>query len=196
MTGGSGRGVIPGERGGILIEGIRYLGKTVDVIVGSDGRIAGLGPGAGKGARGDAGTRIDGRGLLLMPGLVNTHTHAAMTLLRGYADDMPLQEWLGTKIWPLEARLTGGDVYLGTRLACLEMIRSGTVAFNDMYFFMEEAARAVAEAGLRATLCHGFIDLGDPEKREKEIGATERFVSFVKGLGNPRVQAAVGPHAV
>jgi 5-methylthioadenosine/S-adenosylhomocysteine deaminase len=147
-------------------------------------------------SRRDAETRIDGRGLLLIPGLVNTHTHAAMTLLRGYADDMPLQEWLSAKIWPLEAHLTGEDVYRGTRLACLEMIRSGTLAFNDMYFFMEEAARAVSEMGLRATLAHGFIDLGDPERREREIRATERFVSAVKGMGNPRVRPAVGPHAV
>ena len=72
---------------------------------------------------------------------VNTHTHAAMTLLRGYADDMILQDWLTQKIWPLEAHLTNKDVYHGTRLACIEMIRSGTTAFNDMYFFMDDAAR-------------------------------------------------------
>jgi 5-methylthioadenosine/S-adenosylhomocysteine deaminase len=195
MTGGSAGRDIPGERGGILIEGIRHRGRAADLFIDGEGRIAAMGGDAMRRSRRDAGTRIDGRGLLLMPGLVNTHTHAAMTLLRGYADDMPLQEWLGTKIWPLEARLTGRDVYWGTRLACLEMIRSGTVAFNDMYFFMEEAARAVREMGLRATLCHGFIDLGDPEKREKEMKATERFVAFVQGLGDPGIQAAVGPHA-
>jgi 5-methylthioadenosine/S-adenosylhomocysteine deaminase len=195
MTGG-GQGGFPEGVGGILIEGIRHRGRAVDLFVDEDGRIAALGVGAGRRFRRDAATRIDGKGLLLLPGLVNTHTHAAMTLLRGYADDMPLQEWLGTKIWPLEARLTGEDVYWGTRLACLEMIRSGTLAFNDMYFFMEEAARAVDGMGLRATLAHGFIDLGDPEKREKEMKATEHLVSFVKGLGNPKIRAAVGPHAV
>jgi 5-methylthioadenosine/S-adenosylhomocysteine deaminase len=195
MTGRRDRDGIPGGQGGILIGGVRHHGKAVDVFIDGEGRIAAIGADAGKRFRADAETRIDGRGLLLMPGLVNTHTHAAMTLLRGYADDMPLQEWLGTKIWPLEARLTGEDVYWGTKLACLEMIRSGTVAFNDMYFFMEEAARAAGEMGLRATLSHGFIDLGDPEKRHKEMRATERFVAFVKGLGNQRIQAAVGPHA-
>ncbi|HMK15720.1 MAG TPA: amidohydrolase family protein, partial [Methanomicrobiales archaeon] len=196
MTGrGAGAG-IPEKQGEILIEGIRFRGRAVDLFIGGDGRIAALGGGTGRRFRADAGTRIDGKGLLLMPGLVNTHTHAAMTLLRGYADDMPLQEWLGTKIWPLEAHLAGEDVYQGTRLACLEMIRSGTVAFNDMYFFMEDAARAVAERGLRATLCHGFIDLGDPEKRDKEMKATEKFTAFVKGMGNPRIKAAAGPHAV
>jgi 5-methylthioadenosine/S-adenosylhomocysteine deaminase len=109
---------------------------------------------------------------------------------------MPLQEWLGTKIWPLEAHLTGEDVYAGTRLACLEMIRSGTTAFNDMYFFMEDAARAVDRMGLRATLAYGFIDLFDPEKREKECRATERLVASVRSMQNSRIQAAVGPHAV
>jgi len=68
--------------------------------------------------------------------LINAHTHAAMTLFRGYADDLPLQEWLETKIFPIEARLTAEDVYWGTLLACIEMIRSGTTTFADMYFFM------------------------------------------------------------
>jgi 5-methylthioadenosine/S-adenosylhomocysteine deaminase len=183
-------------RGEILIEGIRLRGRTVDVYIDGEGRIASLGRVAGRGSRKDAETRIDGSTLLLMPGLVNTHTHAAMTLMRGYADDMPLRDWLERKIWPLEAHLTGEDVYWGTKLACLEMIRSGTVAFNDMYFFMEETARAAGEMGLRATLAYGFIDLGDGERREREIRATERFVSAVRGLGNPGIQTAVGPHAV
>jgi len=119
-----------------------------------------------------------------------------MTLLRGYADDLHLQEWLSLKIWPLEAHLTGQDVYWGTRLACLEMVRTGTVAFNDMYFFMEEAARAVDDAGLRAVLSYGFIDLFSEEKREAEIRATRQLVAAVKDLKNPRIKAAVGPHAV
>jgi len=181
---------------GILIEGARLRGKNTDILVDSEGRISGTGAGIGKTARRSAVAWIDGRGCIAIPGLVNTHTHAAMALLRGYADDMPLQEWLTTKIWPLEAHLAGKDVYQGTRLACLEMIRSGTTAFNDMYFFMEDAARAVAEMGIRATLAYGFIDLGDPERREKEIRATGRFVSAVKGMANPLVRPAVGPHAV
>ena len=196
MTKGAGGPGFPPGKGEILIEGARHRGKTVDVYIDGEGKIAAIGKEAGRGSGRDAGTRIDGRGMVLAHGLVNTHTHAAMTLMRGYADDMPLKDWLATKIWPLEAHLTGEDVYRGTRLACLEMIRTGTLAFNDMYFFMEEAARAVSEMGLRATLAYGFIDLGDEEKREKEIRATERFVSVVKGLANPRIRAAVGPHAV
>ena len=119
-----------------------------------------------------------------------------MSLLRGYADDMILQDWLSQKIWPLEAHLTPADVYWGTKLACLEMIKSGTVAFNDMYFMMEEAARAVDEAGIRATLSYGFIDLFNPEKREAECKATENLVRHIRSLANPRIKAAAGPHAI
>jgi 5-methylthioadenosine/S-adenosylhomocysteine deaminase len=196
MRVGSGGTGIPKEQGGILIEGVRHRGRTVDLFIDGDGRIAAVGGEVGRRSRRDAETRIDGSGHLLMPGLVNTHTHAAMTLMRGYADDMPLRDWLEGKIWPLEAHLTGEDVFWGTKLACMEMIRTGTLAFNDMYFFMEEAARAVSGTGLRATLAYGFIDLGDPEKREKEMKATERFVSAAKGMGDPRIRPAVGPHAV
>lgn len=137
---------------------------------------------------------VDGRGMACLPGLVNSHTHAAMTLFRGYADDVKLQEWLEEHIWPLEAKLTGEDVYWGTKLACLEMIKTGTTTFNDMYFFMEEAARAVEEMGLRAVLSYGIIDLFDEERGERELRASEAFLRFVEDLGCPRITAALGPH--
>ncbi|MFW6040385.1 MAG: amidohydrolase [Thermoplasmatota archaeon] len=137
---------------------------------------------------------IDGSEKYLSPGFVNTHTHAAMSLFRGYADDLPLQEWLQEKIWPLEDELTEEHVYWGTKLACLEMIKTGTVAFNDMYFFMEKAAEAVREMGMKATLSYGYIDLGDKEKRETEIEKTNDFVDFVSDLKN--IEPALGPHAV
>jgi len=181
-------------RGSVLIAGAIIDGSTVDIAIDETGTIAGIGEGARKAI--DADIVIDGSERLAVPGLVNTHTHAAMTLLRGYADDMLLQDWLSQKIWPLEAHLTGDDVYWGTKLACLEMIKSGTVAFNDMYFFMDRAAAAAAEMGMRATFAYGFIDLGIPEKREAEIGATESLVRQIKSLDNPRIKAAVGPHAV
>ena len=181
-------------RGPLLIRDVRRDDRIVDVVVGDDGLIAAIGEKAGRGHEYDH--EIDGRGRVLLPGLVNTHTHAAMTLLRGYADDMLLQPWLAERIWPLEAHLTADDVYWGTRLACLEMIASGTVGFNDMYFFMESAARAVDEAGLRAQLAYGFIDLFDSAKREHECRATEELADTVARMANPRLSAAVGPHAV
>ncbi len=139
---------------------------------------------------------IDVTGQVAFPSFANMHTHAAMTLFRGYADDMPLQDWLNDKIWPLEANLKPEHVYLGAKLACLEMIKTGTTLFNDQYFFMEETARAADEMGLRAILAYGFIDLFDDEKREREIAATQRFVQHVKAMNNERIMPATGPHAI
>jgi 5-methylthioadenosine/S-adenosylhomocysteine deaminase len=180
----------------LLITNVMAEGKSVDIFIDETGTIAGMGENERRKYKGEAEFIIDGDGAIALPGLVNTHTHAAMTLLRGYADDMVLQDWLSQKIWPLEAHLTGDDVYLGTRLACLEMIRSGTTAFNDMYFYMADAARAVDESGIRAVLSYGFIDLFNAEKRENECKATENLAAHVRSLNNPRIKAAVGPHAI
>ncbi len=137
---------------------------------------------------------IDGNGKYVSPGFKNTHTHAAMTLFRGYAEDLPLDRWLQEKIWPLESELTEEDVYWGTKLACLEMIKSGTVAFNDMYFYMGSAAKAVEEMGLKATLGYGLIDLGDEDKLEEEKQTTLDFIEEVRDMAN--VTPSVSPHAV
>jgi len=184
-----------GKNKSVLITNVIEDNKPVDIFIDAAETITDIGPGIRKRHRGEAEFILDGDGALALPGLANTHTHAAMSLLRGYADDMILQDWLGQKIWPLEAHLTGEDVYWGTKLACLEMIRTGTTAFNDMYFFMEDAARAVDEAGIRALLCYGFIDLGIAEKREHECRATEALVAHIKAMNNPRIRAATGPHS-
>ena len=185
-----------GRQQSILIADVQVDGRIADIFVKDDGSIGAIGEGIRRDHKGEADLIIDGNGAIALPGMVNTHTHAAMSLLRGYADDMILQDWLSQKIWPLEAHLTPVDIYWGTKLACLEMIRTGTVAFNDMYFMMEEAARAVGEAGIRATLSYGFIDLFNPEKREAECKATENLVRTIRMLDNPRIKAAVGPHAI
>jgi 5-methylthioadenosine/S-adenosylhomocysteine deaminase len=179
-------------RHSLLITNTILQGKPAEILVNDEGLIEEIGEHTGSRAE----FTIDGQGGLVLPGLINTHTHAAMSLLRGYADDMILSEWLTQKIWPLEAHLTGDDVYWGTKLACLEMIRTGTLAFNDMYFFMQDAAKAVVEMGIRAQLSHGFIDLANPEKREVEIKATEKLAADIENLGCRRVRTAVGPHAV
>jgi len=180
----------------LLITNLVVDGNEVDIFIDETGIIAGISENERVRHKGEAEFIIDGDHAIALPGLVNTHTHSAMTLLRGYADDMILQDWLSQKIWPLEAHLTGDDVYLGTRLACLEMIRSGTTAFNDMYFFMDDAARAVDESGVRGVLAYGFIDLFSAEKRETECKTTENFVAHVKSLNNPRIKASAGPHAI
>lgn len=138
--------------------------------------------------------RVDAAGKLIMPGLINTHTHAAMTLLRGYADDLPLQEWLAEKIWPAEARLTGEHVYWGTLLAIVEMLRSGTTCFADMYFYLDEIARAVTESGIRAALSYGMIGL-DPAKAERELATGLDFARRYRGAADGRIMSMLAPHA-
>lgn len=138
---------------------------------------------------------VDAQGGIVMPGLVNTHTHAAMTLFRGYADDLPLSQWLQQHIWPAEAKLTDNDIYNGTLLACLEMIKSGTTCFNDMYFHMDETAKAVEKAGIRAALSYGMIEFGNKDKADAELKEGSRFVQRWHGKADGRITAMYGPHA-
>ena len=173
----------------ILIKNVQLNGKETHIYI-EENRISEIGK------KLEAHKEMEGKGKIAFPGFYNTHTHAAMTLLRGYADDMQLMPWLQEKIWPLEARLQPEDVYWGTKLAILEMIKTGTVFFNDMYFFMEKVVDAVEEMGVRAALSYGFIDLFDEEKREKEIKKTENLVNYIKNKRNSRIMGAVGPHAV
>lgn len=149
----------------------------------------------GRGALGRADRVIDCSGKILLPGLVNTHTHLAMTMFRGYADDMKLQDWLESKIWPLEVNLTPEICYYGALLGCLEMISTGTTTFVDMYYFMEDVARAVKEAGLRAYLSYGLFGTPGSAVEEKSKDNTKRFIEYVKDLNDPMVNVAIGPHA-
>ncbi|MGB9936184.1 MAG: amidohydrolase family protein [Methanobacterium sp.] len=138
---------------------------------------------------------INGEKNVLMPGLVNTHTHLSMSLLRGLADDLPLDTWLNDHIWPVEANLTGDYCYAGALLSCIEMIKSGTTTFNDMYFFMDDVAKAIDESGLRGMLSHGMIDLGDEEKRKAEFKETKRIIEKCHNTADGRIKVAFGPHA-
>ncbi|GAB0057266.1 S-methyl-5'-thioadenosine deaminase [Candidatus Magnetaquicoccaceae bacterium FCR-1] len=138
---------------------------------------------------------LDAGGLAATPGLVNGHTHASMTLFRGFGDDMPLMQWLQTRIWPAEARLDEEDVYWGARLACLEMIRSGTVAFEDMYWHFHGMARAVEDSGLKAGVGAVMIDVAGPEQGE----ACRRLAETTfeeSGRYSDRVRFTLTPHAI
>ncbi|MBI5584032.1 MAG: amidohydrolase [Deltaproteobacteria bacterium] len=154
--------------------------------------------GAGAGEKWPAREVIEARGMLVMPGLVNTHTHGAMTLFRGLADDLPLKAWLEEHIFPAEARIIDPEtVYWGSLLACAEMIRSGTTTCGDGYFCLEGTARAVEEAGLRAVLAHGIIDFpapGVPDPAEN-IAAVRRFVERWQGVSD-RIRPGVFPHSL
>lgn len=138
---------------------------------------------------------IDAEGKILMPGLVNTHTHSPMTLMRGLADDMPLDTWLNDHIWPVEANLNGEHCYAGALLACAEMIKSGTTCFNDMYFFMDHVAKAVDESGLRGVLSHGMIDFGDETKRKEEFKESRRIIKKCHNTADGRIKVSYGPHS-
>jgi 5-methylthioadenosine/S-adenosylhomocysteine deaminase len=176
---------------GLYVGNVTIDGATA-ALRAEDGLIAAVGAGV-TGQEGDE--RVDGRGGALVPGLVNGHTHAAMTLFRGYGDDLPLMTWLETRIWPAEKRLTGDDVYWGTRLACLEMIRSGTTTFVDMYWHAPDAARAVEDAGLRAVICSPLFDGGHASGlgalKDEALSSLEQVQQF-----GERITPFLGPHAV
>ncbi len=150
----------------------------------------------GKGITTDAKKVIDAKGKAIIPGFVNCHTHAAMTLFRGFADDMKLMPWLHDKIWPLEAKLTRSDIYWGTKLACLEMIKSGTTSFADMYFNMRGIADAVEEMGLRILLGDTYIDNFNPDLAEKAKEHTKRTFKMVSDEYGERIQMSLAPHAI
>lgn len=164
---------------------------AADVVVEGQ-RFAGVFP---KGeAQGEFDVVIDGEGKLLVPGFVNAHTHLPMTLFRGLAEDLSLKEWLEERIWPAERKLTAETVYWFALLGLVEMIRSGTTAFADMYFFMEEVGRAVEEAGLRALLSYGII-APTTERMESELGKAEKFAREWHGAAGGRIHCALSPHA-
>ena len=138
---------------------------------------------------------IDGEGKVLLPGFVNTHTHLSMTLFRGLADDLSLDTWLNDHIWPMEANLNGDYCYAGALLGAVELIKSGTTTFSDMYFYMEDVARAVDEAGIRAVLSYGMIDFGDAERREAEIKENLTLLENCNGMADGRIKVFFGPHS-
>ena len=158
-----------------------------------DGTIAELGPGV-EPKEGDE--SLDARRDGPRPGLVNAHTHAAMTLFRGYADDLPLMEWL------TETHLAGREAagrrghYWGTRLACVEMIRTGTTSFWDMYWRAEATARAVEDAGVRAVAGSPLIDDGDPAKSERACADAERSLAAGRRGRRRAARPGFAPHAI
>lgn len=135
---------------------------------------------------------IDGKNKIAMPGLINAHTHIGMSLLRNFADDLPLYDWLTKKIWPIEAKLIKDDIYWGSLLSMVEMIQGGTTAFCDMYFFMEEVGRGVEESGIRGVLTRGLIE---DEQAKAKINETRELFNSWNGKGNGRIKVMVAPHA-
>src|SRR5687768_13980698 len=171
------------------------LQRGAVAIDGSD--IVAVGPVADVTARFRAQDTLDAAGQILLPGLINTHTHAPMVLYRGLADDLALMEWLEKYIFPAEAKTVSPEfVRAGTRLAALEMIESGTTTYTDMYYFEEEIARVTKAAGLRAVLGETIIQFPVPDAKTpaESLARTERFAK--EFAGDELITAAVAPHAM
>lgn len=189
------------EQADILVENATII--TVDpadtviengVLTISGDTITHVGPADGIERR--AKKRMDARGGIALPGLVNAHTHAAMTLFRGLADDLPLMEWLADYIFPVERRMDPDFVRTGSLLACAEMILSGTTTFCDMYLFEAETARAAKEAGMRCLVGEVLYDFESPSYGDLENGFRTTEALIEEWRGDPLVSAAVEPHSL
>lgn len=146
---------------------------------------------------GDWGEQIAGNGRVLLPGLVNSHTHVPMTLMRGYGDDLPLDTWLFNRIFPFEDKLTADAVYWGSLLGMAEMLSTGTTSFSDMYYFCDSIARAALECGIKANIGRG-ISCFDPQQTFADLPARremEELFATVHGAENGRILIDVAPHS-
>ncbi|MEM1507615.1 MAG: amidohydrolase [Candidatus Bathyarchaeia archaeon] len=139
---------------------------------------------------------LDGSKKIAMPGLINCHTHAAMSLFRGVAEDKDLNSWLRETIWPLESRLKPEDIYYGSLLSCVEMIKSGTTCFSDMYFHEDMVAKAVEETGMRCVLSPGIIDAGGGLLGEILLKEAVKIARKYDRSANNRIFVMLGPHAL
>ena len=171
----------------LLIKNVLLKDRKTDILV-ADGRFKSLC--APEGTRADE--TLDAEGTAILPPFYNTHTHAAMSLLRGYADDMPLQKWLQDYIWPYENKMTAQDIREGSRLAVREMIRTGTVFFSDMYFEIEQTIAVVQEFGIRAAIGVTFVDSHSKSQQADKLDMLRQWVDPSGGL----ITLTVAPHAI
>lgn len=171
----------------ILIKNVLLFGKKKNVLI-KGNRFASLSAPADATAR----KVIDGSGMAILPPFYNTHTHAAMTLLRGYADDMQLQQWLHQYIWPFEEKLTASLIRKGSRIAAREMIKSGTVFFSDMYFDIEETIDIVRKYGMRAAIGVTFVESHSKSQQAEKLEMLKHWVDPSGG----RITLTVAPHAI
>lgn len=138
---------------------------------------------------------LDGQGKVALPGLVNCHTHVAMTLFRGIAEDKTFDEWWRETLWPLEQKLKRSHIYDGALLGCLEMTKSGTTCFADMYFYEDAVVEAVKKSGLRAVLAPGIIEAGSSKMGRKMLQEAIKIAQEYHGCADGRINIQLGPHA-
>ncbi len=173
----------------ILIKDVLLNDQRTDILI-SGNRIAKISPNI----ESSGCELINASGMAALPTFVNMHTHIPMTLFRGYGDDLPLQQWLNTKIWPNEKNLDEEIIYWGTKLGCLEMIKTGTTCFSDMYFFLPQEAQAVKDMGIRAVLGLSLFDGCNPDNLPNVKKELEQFEQTL-ALTDDHVQFAISPHA-
>jgi len=171
----------------ILIKNVLLFGKKANVLIKGNHFSSVDAP-----ADAQARQVIDGEGMAILPPFYNTHTHAAMSLLRGYADDMPLQKWLTEYIWPFEEKMTAADIREGSRIAVREMIKSGTVFFSDMYFDIEETIDVVQEYGMRAAIGVTFMESHSKSQQDDKLDILKHWTDPTGG----RITLTVAPHAI
>lgn len=155
---------------------ITYLGDKIEDISGFD-------------------NVIDVKGNIVMPGLINTHGHTPMSLLRGYGDDLSLKNWLEDKMWPLEAQFTTEHVNWGSKLAIIEMLKTGTTTFLDMYIHMDIVAKAVEKSGIRATLTRSILGFGTEEQKKAKLIDARIFAKEWNNKANGRIKTMMAPHS-
>lgn len=171
----------------LLLKGVLLDSRQCNILI-RDGRFADI----DAPAETPADKVVDASGLAILPALYNTHNHAAMTLMRGYADDMPLEKWLQEYVWPFEDKLTAADIRRGSDIAVSEMLSSGSVFFSDMYFEIDETVKAVEESGMRAA-----IGITVMENHSKSV--EEQKMQYVRDWKDPtggRIQLVMAPHSV
>ena len=145
---------------------------------------------------GDFGERYDGQNRLLLPGFVNAHTHTPMTLLRGYAENLPLDRWLNERVFPFEDRIQGEDAYFAALLAIAEMVSTGTTSFSDMYYFSDDVLRAVRDSGMKCNFSRAITSFRDGDIHAlQSFQESERILAEWQGTGDGRIQIDMSLHA-
>lgn len=172
-----------------IVDSLNLLRKNKDILI-IDGRIQEIGENLNK-----KGFVLDCSNCLVIPGMINAHTHSSMSLFRGIAEDAKLEEWLNKKIWPLESKLTAKDCYVGSKLSIMEMLYSGFVGAADMYFYMKEVAKAYIELNFRGILCEGVFDFFREDILEEKIKFVKSSFLELKSINSDIIKPSFGPHA-
>jgi len=173
----------------LIVDAINPIRKDLDILI-NEGKISEIGENLST-----SGILVDCSNSLIIPCFFNGHTHSPMSLLRGIAEDLPLQKWLEEKVWPLEQKLNSEFIYYGAKLSALEMLKSGFAGCADMYFSMDNVAKAFIELNFRGVLCEGLFDFFEKSQTDKQINLAREMHIKLSSLKSPLIKSSLGPHA-